>query len=553
MEQRLKKQRGRLFLRVALILFAVWLATSATYCVIRLGNEKTDMQRRALSDMSRAKQIFSMSEKNSSTASNVYLSSVNLIGFKDIVGSDFDSQLIVMDPDSGDTLADTAGKIMVSFSFRSDAGSFPDDYGYIDYGAFRASFSDAQYARIADLLGETRDDGRSNHLVCTKFYISADQIVPMEVAVMPLENADEWFDPGKVTETFSLHVKAPENGTVYYNAISHINIIPNDFLLNGAYNRDFISDLSEPQRETSVLTVDMGKGDYLFYSSEYYFLDAFILNRETQSYENVQKLFVLQYAKKANILASCGKELAIGTAVILAFFFTVGTLIFLMIWNTVRTQMIQEQRRLDLTNALAHDIKTPLFVISGYAYTLKENIDGVERDAYLDKIILQTEQINALVHKMLNLSKLNSFGMTLNRSEFDLFGLVQEICDDYVSLPDGKTLTLTHSGDSAVNGDRELLRTALQNLIENAVKYSLNGSGITVDVSGRAITVSNPSAPLSRQEIKKIWQPYYRVDKSRHKKGNGLGLSIVKSILDLHAASYEMSMKDGNMVFHGEL
>ena len=103
-----------------------------------------------------------------------------------------------------------------------------------------------------------------------------------------------------------------------------------------------------------------------------------------------------------------------------------------------------------------------------------------------------------------------------------------------------------------INADKELIRTALQNIIENAVKYSTKGSGITVDVTDKIVRISNSSQPLSKAELKKIWQPYYRADKSRHKKGNGLGLSIVKSILDLHRTKYDMTMMDGCMVFQAE-
>ena len=153
---------------------------------------------------------------------------------------------------------------------------------------------------------------------------------------------------------------------------------------------------------------------------------------------------------------------------------------------------------------------------------------------------------------MLNLSKLDSFGMTLNRSEFDLSELVSGILEDYRNLPDDRSISFSHSGNSVLSADRELIRTALQNLIENAVKYSPGGSKILIDVTDSTISISNPSEPVSKADLKKIWQPYFRLDKSRHKKGNGLGLSIVKSILDLHGAKYEMSMRDGRMVFHAE-
>ena len=64
--------------------------------------------------------------------------------------------------------------------------------------------------------------------------------------------------------------------------------------------------------------------------------------------------------------------------------------------------------------------------------------------------------------------------------------------------------------------------------------------------------VSNPSEPLSKNDLKQIWQPYIRKDKSRHKSGNGLGLSIVKSILELHGVKYEMTMKDNKVEFRAE-
>ena len=183
---------------------------------------------------------------------------------------------------------------------------------------------------------------------------------------------------------------------------------------------------------------------------------------------------------------------------------------------------------------------------------MQENIDSSERDSYLAKIIEQTEQINSLVHKMLNLSKLDSYKMTLNRTDFDLIDLVKDIQQDFTVLPDGKRLTLTHSGDNAVHADRELLRTALQNLIDNAVRYSLPGSEIRIHVTDKTLTIANESEPLTKTELRQIWQPYVRKDKSRHQKGNGLGLSIVKSILDLHGVKYDMTMKGSTLVFHAQ-
>ena len=256
----------------------------------------------------------------------------------------------------------------------------------------------------------------------------------------------------------------------------------------------------------------------------------------------------MQYAKEVDILDSCKTDLAFGVCAIFGFFLTIGAILCVMIWKTVKAQMIQEQKRLDLTNALAHDIKTPLFVISGYAYSLKEDIDENERELYLDKIIEQTDEVNSLVHRMLNFSKLDSYAMTLSKTEFDLGAMAESIAENYTALPDNKRLVCTRSGDNRIAADKELIRTALQNLIDNAVKYSLPDSEIQIDVTEKTITVSNESEPMTKSELRQIWQPYYRKDKSRHQKGNGLGLSIVKSILDLHKASYRMYMDGSRLI-----
>ena len=262
---------------------------------------------------------------------------------------------------------------------------------------------------------------------------------------------------------------------------------------------------------------------------------------------------MFQYAKEVNLFDNCKRDLALGAAVIFVFFLTIALILCVMIWRTVKAQIIQEQKRLDLTNALAHDIKTPLFVISGYAYTLKEDIDADERGEYIDKIIEQTDEVNGLVHRMLSYSKLDSYQMKLNKTELDLLELTKSILKNYTALPYGKKLKFVHSGKNIVEADKELLKTALQNLIDNAVKYALPDTVVKVGLNGTTFTVSNEAEPLSKSDIKEIWQPYVRKDKSRTTKGNGLGLSIVKSILDLHKADYGFEYKYGRLNFTAKL
>ena len=125
---------------------------------------------------------------------------------------------------------------------------------------------------------------------------------------------------------------------------------------------------------------------------------------------------------------------------------------------------------------------------------------------------------------MLNFSKLDSYTMKLNKTEFDLFEAVQKAAEKYTALPENKTIALTQSGDNMICVDRELMETVIQNLIDNAVKYSLPETEITIEVNGNTFSVSNQTEPLTKSELKQLWEPYFRKDKSRSKKGNGLGL-----------------------------
>ena len=109
-------------------------------------------------------------------------------------------------------------------------------------------------------------------------------------------------------------------------------------------------------------------------------------------------------------------------------------------------------------------------------------------------------------------------------------------------------MTFERSGTNTVSADKELIKTALQNLLDNAAKYSLPDTEIQVCVTDRTVTVANKTEPLTKDELKQLTQPFVRRDKSRHQHGNGLGLSIIKSIADLHGAKFDMTMKEDTVV-----
>lgn len=548
MDKQLKKQRNKIFLRVSLVLLAVWFLVSAFYIIFCLYNEYTNSQNAVLSKQTNLERAFNnKSEINQKYKYNTVPSGAL---FKELSGfinegllKDSNSQLVVIENDTGTVIADTAGeKEIVKLGYKYE-GYNSIGYGLIDLQKIRDSLTDEQFKEITDYLSIKRNDGKKYELVCTKFQFVYYDVIPLELKVIINSGSDMWYISDEIVASYPLDENTVARVEILECNDMLRNTIPTDLLLNKTYNEDYIGQLSDEQLEKSFDKISTGFLNYVFYFSEV---------NQLKTGEDETTDILIRFAKHVNLGKECNRRILIGVSVIFLFFFLIALILCFMIWKMVKSQIIQEKKRVDLTNALAHDIKTPLFVISGCAYSMKDGIDGDERGDYLDKIINQTDNINEMVHKMLNLSKLDSYMMKLNKTDFDLFALVEEVCENYVHLPDGKQLLLSHSGDNTVNADRELIKTAVQNLTDNAVKYSTPQGVIKVEVTGKRLVISNPSEPLSKAEIKQLWEPYARKDKSRSKSGNGLGLAIVKSILDLHKAKYGMYMKASVLTFYAE-
>ncbi len=548
MDKEFKKQRDKIFLRVSLVLIAVWLLVSASYITFCLYSQYTNAQNTVLSKQANLERVFSNKAKiksdyhDNNIPSGALFKELNFL-FDDGFIKNSDNQIVVIENDSGNVVANTAGnKEVIKLGYKYENYN-STGYGLIDLQTIRDSLTDEQLKEISDYLSIKRNDEKKYELVCTKFQLVYFDIIPLELKLVINSGRDMWYISDEIVASYNLEKNAIARVEILECNDMVRNTIPTDFLLNKTDNKDYIGQLTDEQLEKFSDTIQTGFLSYTFYFSE-------VKQLKISQSDTIDIL--IRYAEHTDLGTECKSRILFGVIGAFMFFFLIALILCFMIWKMVKSQIIQEKKRVDLTNALAHDIKTPLFVISGCAYSMKDGIDGNERGDYLDKIINQTDNINEMVHKMLNLSKLDSYMMKLNRSDFDLYALVEEICENYVNLPDGKRFSLSHSGDSLVNADKELIKTAVQNLTDNAVKYSISQAVIKVEVNGKRLVISNPSEPLTRAEIKQLWQPYIRKDKSRSKNGNGLGLPIVKSILDLHGVKYSMSMKESVLTFSAD-
>lgn len=209
----------------------------------------------------------------------------------------------------------------------------------------------------------------------------------------------------------------------------------------------------------------------------------------------------------------------------------------------------QEQRRTAFFSAASHELKTPLTVLKGQ---LGGMLDGVgayaDRDRYLARSLLTVGRMEALVREMLTVSRIQTADTALQTQRVDLGRLMRACAEEYADLFEQKRqrLSLSLPEGVEIEGDQALLAKALRNLLANAALHSPEGAQVCADVGRRhgtvVLTVQNTGAHIPEEAIPRLFEAFYRVDPSRSRQtgGSGLGLYLVKTILDRHGAACEI-------------
>ena len=223
-------------------------------------------------------------------------------------------------------------------------------------------------------------------------------------------------------------------------------------------------------------------------------------------------------------------------------------------------QQTDAMRREFMAN-ISHDLRTPLASLQGYLETLHfkhGELAPEERRAYLETALKQTQQLSALVGRLFELAKLDSAEAVICPEPFALGDLVQDVVQDFELAARRKSISIRTSATPElplVIGDIGLMERVLRNLIENALRYTESGGAITVSAiaeSGSAVVeVADTGIGIPPQELPRIFDRFYRVEKSRGlAEGNaGLGLAIAKRVLDLHGSTIAVTSDPGKTVF----
>jgi two-component system sensor histidine kinase CpxA len=204
-------------------------------------------------------------------------------------------------------------------------------------------------------------------------------------------------------------------------------------------------------------------------------------------------------------------------------------------------ELVRSQRQ--LLADVSHELRSPLARLSLAVDLLREFPE--DREEYLARFENELGKLNRLIERLLTLSRLESSTVLLREAPFDLADLAQDVISDVQFEASARecSIELPRSEKSPVRGDQVLIRSAIENILRNAVQYSEEGTAIRVEVAchppDATITVTDTGPGVSASEMSQLFQPFFRGGEARSRRsdGYGLGLAITSRAISLHGGT----------------
>ncbi|WP_346962083.1 HAMP domain-containing sensor histidine kinase [Clostridium sp.] len=217
-----------------------------------------------------------------------------------------------------------------------------------------------------------------------------------------------------------------------------------------------------------------------------------------------------------------------------------------------------ENMRKEFIADVSHELKTPITLIKGYAEGIKDGVflEG-NMDSSLNVIIEESDKMNNLVRDMLQISSLESGKVILNKELFFIDNLVKNVVKKLYHSIDNKNVKIDMNlYEKQIYGDVFKIEQVITNFLTNAIRHTPCEGSIFVEMYPKGnmtqISFENTGELINEEEVDKIWDKFYKIDKSRNRKdgGTGLGLSIVKNIVDLHGGQYGVKNTEIGVKFY---
>ncbi len=225
-------------------------------------------------------------------------------------------------------------------------------------------------------------------------------------------------------------------------------------------------------------------------------------------------------------------------------------------FNTLAEELQNtEILRSDFINNFSHEFKTPIASIKGLVSLMKSGKVTPEKQAeYLRIIEEETDRLSMMTTNVLNLSKIEKQGILTEKSHYNLSEQIRSSVLLFERQWKEKRLTLSMDFDEyTVFANEDLMKQVWINLVDNAVKFSAVGGELSIDIIktdlALAISVGNTGDTIPSEALEKIFNKFYQATSSHSRPGNGIGLSIVKSIVELHGGNVGVRSQEGKTVF----
>ncbi|WP_434295830.1 HAMP domain-containing sensor histidine kinase [Clostridium botulinum] len=217
-----------------------------------------------------------------------------------------------------------------------------------------------------------------------------------------------------------------------------------------------------------------------------------------------------------------------------------------------------EKKRREFIATISHELKTPITILKGQIEGMLSNI-GIykDRDKYLKRNLEVLNDMEYMVKETLEISKLESQGFKPRKEQVSLSKIVEECIYNISFIAKRKNIFIDKNinEDLFVHGDSKLLKKVVNNIINNAINHSPESEKVYANLHEEkdeiVLKVENTGIYIEENELKEIFKPFYRIEKSRNRKsgGSGLGLYIVKMILDAHNGKYSISNNEKGVEF----
>lgn len=584
MNKKLKKENRKILINIILIILFICLLTIGTFTYLtynftkRIDQYQAELQSKYIYDNTKYIDITESGQINTFIVTNLNGNS----SYNDIYVS--------LENDYYNISVDSANKMRIelddysSFDTFSETDNMVYNYSmgvYLDYFTLRNSMTDEQYNKIADYLNTEPDENGNYYILSVNQYatdnyngVSTDEMIPIRLEILRTNENHVWYaedehieyfdlSSDKISEIKELQKQMEENykknndntsDTVLFGPIHSIgdikkNEITKDFFFNGGKENELKEYSKNNPEDPNIFTEYIPLDDFSFIYEQIYeaspnYTDGFSSVDEINSYN--QKVCKITVYQKLEPLKACMATLIIGNSIILAFFILIGILLSLIIWRNFKNRAIREQHRMEMTNAVAHNLKTPLCIINGFSENLREESGYLTKQHYINVIQEQANEMDILVHKMLDFSKLETDSAKLNIKSFNIKTELENIAKKYNNIS-SKNIIVT-ADNKEIFADKELMELVFENLIENAVKYSKDNSDIKISFANNNFNISNECDEISKKDLKKMWKPYNRLEKDEEVRGTGIGLSIVKHILKLHRIKPYTEYSGGRLI-----